>query len=342
MPSEPVADIVGREAETFDLTLTAEGTVIAADPAPLEAIGAARITAAVPEGKQLREGSVRVEVGPGVVEGETIRYPVAARAEAVRDITSDEVRELVRGKTPAEAREILADYGSVEIVVWPDWVSTITTIDGRLVISVEGLPPAEPTAAPSPTPAAGDPCTIPEPERVAALVGGPVTRLLGVDLGTRRVGLAVAEAGEERARPLATLARRRTTAADAEALARIAAANGIDEVIVGLPLDMSGAEGAMAAAARQWATAVAQQTGLVVRLRDERLSSHVAESRVGAPGRGRAGGPPGPVRRAAHRARIDREAAAVILEDELRARLREAPGERVGVPPDDGTQQEDA
>ncbi len=151
VPSEPVADIVGREAETFDLTLTAEGTVIAADPAPLEAIGAARITAAVPEGRQLREGSVRVEVGPGVVEGETIRYPVAARAESVRDITSDEVRALVRGKTPAEAREILADYGTVEIVVWPDWVSTITTIDGRLVISVEGLPPAEPTPAPSPT-----------------------------------------------------------------------------------------------------------------------------------------------------------------------------------------------
>lgn len=167
-----------------------------------------------------------------------------------------------------------------------------------------------------------------------------MTRLLGVDLGTRRVGLAIAEAGEERARPLTTLARRRTIAADAETLARIVAANGVDEVIVGLPLDMSGAEGAMAAAARQWAAAVAQQTGLVVRLRDERLSSHVAESRVGAPGRGRAGGPPGPVRRAAHRGRIDREAAAVILEDELRARLREAPGELVGAP-DGATQQED-
>lgn len=157
-----------------------------------------------------------------------------------------------------------------------------------------------------------------------------MTRLLGVDLGTRRIGLAVAEAGEERARPLTTLGRRRTMVADADALARIAASNGIDEVIVGLPLDMGGTEGAMATAARQWATAVAQQTGLVVRLRDERLSSHVAESRVGAPGRGRAGGPPGPVRRAAHRSRIDREAAAVILEDELEARRREEPGERVG------------
>jgi len=156
-----------------------------------------------------------------------------------------------------------------------------------------------------------------------------VTRLLGIDLGTRRVGLAIADEGDTRARPLSTMARHRSLAADAEALARAAVSNGIDELIVGLPLDMAGTEGAKAVEAREWALAVAQQTGLPVRLRDERLSSHVAESRVGAPGRGRAGGPPGPVRRAAHRARIDREAAAVILEDELEARRRGMPGERV-------------
>jgi hypothetical protein len=163
--SEPVADIVGREAESFDLTLTAEGTVVAADPTPLEAIGAARVTAMVPEGMQVREGSVRVEVGPGVVEGETIRYPVAARAEAVRDITIDEVRQLVVGMTPEEARAILADYGSVEIVVWPDWVATITGIDGRIDITVEGLPPAEPspTVAPTPTPTLPGPSASPQP-----------------------------------------------------------------------------------------------------------------------------------------------------------------------------------
>jgi putative Holliday junction resolvase len=150
---------------------------------------------------------------------------------------------------------------------------------------------------------------------------------MGIDLGTRRVGLAVAEEGDTRARPLATVPRRRSLDADVEALSRIVAANRIDELVVGLPLDMSGTEGAKATEAREWALAVAQQTGLPVRLRDERLSSHVAESRVGAAGRGRSGGPPGPTRRAAHRARIDREAAAVILEDELEARRIGQPGE---------------
>ncbi len=159
-----------------------------------------------------------------------------------------------------------------------------------------------------------------------------MTRLLGIDLGTRRVGLAIADVGDTMARPLATVTRRRTISADVEALARIVAANGIDELVVGLPLDMSGTAGAKAVEARAWALAVALQTGLPVRLRDERLSSHVAESRVGPPGRGRAGGPPGPVRRAAHRARIDRVAAAVILEDELDARREGTAGETVGEP----------
>jgi putative Holliday junction resolvase len=156
-----------------------------------------------------------------------------------------------------------------------------------------------------------------------------VRRLLGIDLGTRRIGLAIAEHGALRARPLATLGRGRSLDADADALGRVTAANGIGELVVGLPLDMSGGEGPAALAARQWAVAIADATGLPVTLRDERLSSHVAEGRVGRAKRGPSGGPPGPARRAANRARIDREAAGVILEDELAARELGLPGERI-------------
>jgi putative transcription antitermination factor YqgF len=156
-----------------------------------------------------------------------------------------------------------------------------------------------------------------------------VNRLLGVDLGTRRVGLAIAEPGALRARPLVTLSRGRSVAADAEALGRVAGANGIGELVVGLPLDMAGGEGPAALAAREWAVAIADAIGLPVTLRDERLSSHVAEGRVGPAKRSPSGGPPGPARRAANRARVDREAARVILEDELAARELGMPGERV-------------
>lgn len=157
-----------------------------------------------------------------------------------------------------------------------------------------------------------------------------MSRLLGIDLGTKRIGLAIAEPGALRARPLTTLSRGRSLAADAATIGRVAAANGIGELVVGLPLDMAGGEGAAAVAAREWAVALADATGLPVTLRDERLSSHVAEGRVGPARRGPSGGPPGPVRRAANRARIDREAAGVILEDELAARELGSPGEVVG------------
>ncbi len=146
--------------------------------------------------------------------------------------------------------------------------------------------------------------------------------LLGIDLGERRIGLAIADAGGLSARPLATVNRARSLAAadDAATLGRIAREHGVAELVVGLPLEASGTEGLMADAAASWARAVAAQLGLPVTLRDERLSSHLAESRLGPMPRGRSGGPPSRTQRDRYRERVDREAAAIILQDELDAR----------------------
>lgn len=76
----------------------------------------------------------------------------------------------------------------------------------------------------------------------------------------------------------------------------------------------------MAASARTWAAEIGERLALPVALRDERLSSHLAESRLGPMKRGRSGGPPSRTQRDAYRARVDREAAAIILQDELDAR----------------------
>ena len=156
-------------------------------------------------------------------------------------------------------------------------------------------------------------------EPAGAAAGG---RILGIDLGQRRIGLAVADHDGLSARPLATISRARSLdpADDAVTLARIVAEQGIGELVVGLPLDASGVEGPMAEAAAVWAKAVAEQLGLHVTLRDERLSSHVAESRLGPMPRGRSGGPPSKTQRDRYRERVDREAAAIILQDELDAR----------------------
>jgi putative Holliday junction resolvase len=145
--------------------------------------------------------------------------------------------------------------------------------------------------------------------------------ILGIDLGERRIGLAIADPDGLAARPLATLMRARTLDADVANLARVVSANRIGELVVGLPLEArSGSEGAMATAARTWANAVAERLGLPVFLRDERLTSHVAETRLGPMPRGRSGGAPSRTQRDRYRERVDREAAAIILQDELDAR----------------------
>lgn len=148
-------------------------------------------------------------------------------------------------------------------------------------------------------------------------------RLLGVDLGARRVGVAIADSASGTIRPLTTL-RRSDDVRDAEVLRRLAAEQGVTELVVGLPLTLDGREGSQATETRAWAAAMADRVGLPVTLRDERLTSVVSEARIGRPPRGSCGGPPTGRQRNERRARIDRESAVAILQAELDARSQGA------------------
>jgi len=154
-----------------------------------------------------------------------------------------------------------------------------------------------------------------------------VSRLLGIDLGERRIGVAIADGPGVGARPLTTLRRGRHVDIDADALLALITTHGITELVVGLPIDAAGHEGPQAALTRSWVDDIRARLGkeVAITLHDERLSSHVAEGRVGAMKRGRSGGPPSRQQRDDYRARIDREAAAVILQDALDTRQ---PGSR--------------
>jgi putative Holliday junction resolvase len=145
-------------------------------------------------------------------------------------------------------------------------------------------------------------------------------RVIGIDLGAKRVGLAVADAGIGIARPLATVNRGADLEADITVIGRVCREQGAVELVVGLPVHASGDEGAMAEGARAWAAAIGERLDLPVTMRDERLSSFEAEQRLGRMPRGRSGGAPSRTQRNAFRARIDREAASVILQDELDSR----------------------
>ena len=153
--------------------------------------------------------------------------------------------------------------------------------------------------------------------------GGRPRRIVGIDLGERRIGVALADVGSATALPFATLGRGKTVADDVATLSSLAAEQGAEALVVGLPLNMDGTEGPQAARTREWAEAVSAGCGLTLTYRDERLTSERAERRIGPAGRGRSGGPPSGAQREAYRARVDREAAALILQDELDATMND-------------------
>jgi putative Holliday junction resolvase len=143
--------------------------------------------------------------------------------------------------------------------------------------------------------------------------------LLAIDLGERRIGLAIGDTDTGSARPLATI-RRATHERDAATLTTLCAEHRVDELVVGLPLNSDGSEGPQAALTREWGAQIRTLVGRPLAWRDERLTSVSAEQRLGPAPRGRSGGPPSAASRNSRRARIDREAAAAIAQAELDAR----------------------
>jgi len=97
-------------------------------------------------------------------------------------------------------------------------------------------------------------------------------RLIGIDPGRRTIGLALSDVGVGLASPFGSLKRGKLAANAAEIVA-IARKEGAGGLVVGLPLSMDGSMGPAAQAARDWALALSEATGLPTALWDERLSS---------------------------------------------------------------------
>ncbi|HEY6547855.1 MAG TPA: Holliday junction resolvase RuvX [Vicinamibacteria bacterium] len=143
--------------------------------------------------------------------------------------------------------------------------------------------------------------------------------VIGIDLGERRIGIAAGDTESGAVTPLLTL-RRGTPGQDAQALANVIAERRAQELIVGLPLHVDGSESEQSQRTRAWVAQVDPLVGVPITWRDERHTSQSAEARLGRLPRGRSGGAPSARARHVYRARIDREAAADIVQRELDAR----------------------
>lgn len=136
-------------------------------------------------------------------------------------------------------------------------------------------------------------------------------RVLAIDFGARRVGLAISDRSRTLARPLETIA----VTGDAEAVDRIARRidelaaeeDGVGTIVVGLPARLDGSASNATSAVLQFVARLKQRTAVPIVTEDERLSSREAESRL-------AENEPDWRRR---KARLDAAAAAVFLQDYL-------------------------
>lgn len=133
-------------------------------------------------------------------------------------------------------------------------------------------------------------------------------RLLGLDPGSKLVGLALSDASLLLASPYGSL-RRGKLAANAAELAAIIRKEEVGGLVAGLPLSMDGSFGPAAQAAKDWAMAIAAAVGLPVAMWDERLSSAAVNRMMVAADLSRA-------RRAAA---VDAAAAAYMLQAALDA-----------------------
>ena len=129
---------------------------------------------------------------------------------------------------------------------------------------------------------------------------GPV---LGLDLGARRIGLAISDEAGRIAFPAGHL-ERRGLEKDLEALQVVVRERAVTRIVVGLPLLLSGRDGTGATAARRFAATLAEKTALPVELEDERLTTAEAERALReAPAR----------RRLGRKQVVDAMAAALLL-----------------------------
>ena len=141
-------------------------------------------------------------------------------------------------------------------------------------------------------------------------------RALGLDLGAKRIGVAVSDRSGTVASPLGVVERSGRVGEDHRRLAALVREEEAEVVVVGLPLSLDGSEGTAAQGARREAEQLATVVGVPVETYDERLTTVTAERNLREAGlRGRA-----------RRRVVDQVAAAVILQGWLdRRRAGRAP-----------------
>ncbi|HSZ15742.1 MAG TPA: Holliday junction resolvase RuvX [Terracidiphilus sp.] len=140
----------------------------------------------------------------------------------------------------------------------------------------------------------------------------PILRYLALDVGSKRIGVAVSDELGLTAQPVMTLERRRNPREDLRSLARLARKYAVAGIVVGNPLQLSGEPSPRSVLTKTFADELGQLTGMPIHLWDERLTTHEAHQLLYEAGH----------QRQAHRKVVDQVAATLILQSFLEERSR--------------------
>ena len=143
--------LVGLTQDTFQLDCKATGTAVVADTANINDLAARRASAALPTGYSLVDSSVQTTLGKATLNGSMVVVPLSVSAGRAPVVDVDKLRAGIEGKSLADAKAFLAQYGKVDITLWPDWTSSVTSWDFRIDIQIVDV---SASASPSHSPAA--------------------------------------------------------------------------------------------------------------------------------------------------------------------------------------------
>ena len=242
---EGVDGLVGtRDQDTAEIQGSQPWAADVADPEQVTAAAESAFLAdpaAVPDGMEVLPGSTTVTVGEGTIDGDSMRVDTTVSARAAPIVDPEVVRERVAGATAEEAEAELADIGQATVELWPG-LGDHRSDHGR-----------------------------------TGRGGGrgcrgrcPVSRLLGLDHGKRRIGVAIADS--ETGMAFARVAiQRRNLDHDLAVVGELCTTEGVGRIVIGLPLNMDGTEGPQAAEARAFGE------GLAVARAGRRLRGRAAE-----------------------------------------------------------------
>jgi len=144
-PTVDPQTLLGLAQPQFDLGLTATGTVLGVDAAPIRSLAMERLRTRVAADFTLDDGSIAIDIGAPQVVGDAVSFPITMQARQVRNVDQAALLQSIKGLDLPAARARLDAVGKVQVNAWPDWVTTIPSNLDRVSLT---LTDPQPTTGP--------------------------------------------------------------------------------------------------------------------------------------------------------------------------------------------------